>query len=699
MGMAQHEANSRFQNLRLNTKRDEDDAHVSDEAKWSAEVSRTYPGHEDGGGKDVVGLLRKENTSMAEERRHTPPITIPNEGHVPEQAVSPSETTQDSLEDFLRNRKTSISFSDKVKLDSGEKQSIDEPLEKPGKTRQRGRSLLQAMAEDKQRSERAHSESERTLYDPVTGRPLSRREQTSPSSRTFNSGESRHPLLQATVDELAREAAGERPVSLTSDSTLSPPLKEPETPELLQSPMSMLPRASSYDEKASPWLRQRRFGESRSLGELSQPPSLKSPRKQAARRTSSRQSTSAKSPASSFLRAFSISGRSDDQDLDREPSPDSEGQQIGDDYVLGKQIGYGGFSVIKEAWQGPNRRLAVKIVRRNIFSKSEAENDAAQAEFEHEVELWRFLKHKHILPLEAVYKTDFATFCFIPLNVGGTLFDLVRSNRQGLPLNLSSRYAAQLASAIRYLHEDAHVAHRDIKLENCLLDTVTTKLGSVRLCDFGMAEWISTDSDSYCSPPSPSINDTDRPPQRTMGPSESSTSAFAGGSLEYAAPEILRLSVDPHYINPYANSSTSIPRHAVNPAVDIWAYGVCIYALVVGNRPFQDSFQPRVTMSILRGEWNMDILKEKARSSQARPTSQSQERDQGEGLVDLISGCLIMDQDERWNIRDVISSKWLEKDLRECLDDDDDDLDHHSSAGAVGSGDRDRDRGEGLWEF
>ena len=131
-----------------------------------------------------------------------------------------------------------------------------------------------------------------------------------------------------------------------------------------------------------------------------------------------------------------------------------------------------------------------------------------------------------------IYKTEDATFCFIPLNTGGTLFDLVRANRGGLPPHLAKRYAYQLASAIRYLHEDARVAHRDIKLENCLLDT-SVDPPNVRVCDFGMAEWISNDSVSaFDGPPSPHVNSADRPPQRSMGPSDTSTSAFAGGSLE-----------------------------------------------------------------------------------------------------------------------------------------------------------------------
>ena len=95
---------------------------------------------------------------------------------------------------------------------------------------------------------------------------------------------------------------------------------------------------------------------------------------------------------------------------------------MGEFYVLGKQIGYGGFSIIREVMHmpedGANRKLAAKIVRKQLDGESETANDQAQAEFDHEVDLWRYLSHPRILPLEAVFHTDFATFCMIPLNTG-----------------------------------------------------------------------------------------------------------------------------------------------------------------------------------------------------------------------------------------------------------------------------------------
>jgi len=315
--------------------------------------------------------------------------------------------------------------------------------------------------------------------------------------------------------------------------------------------------------------------------------------------------------------------------------------------VLGRQIGYGGFSTIHEVTQmkpsGGQRKLAAKIVRKSVKDKSPEENEQFQAEFAHEVELWRLLHHPHILPLETVWHTEEATYCFIPLNEGGTLFDLVRANRSGVPIDLAKRYSYQLAVALRYLHCDARVAHRDVKLENCLLDT-TSGPGEVRLCDFGMAEWISNDRySSRSGPPSPIFNPAERQRYRNIGPAETSSLAFAGGSLDYAAPETLR-----------AAMSNTHETAVISPAVDIWAYGVCVYTMLVGSRPFYHSFHPRISAAILSGDWDREKLLEKG----------------GQDALDLVQNCLEIDPEKRWDADDVLGCAWL-KELADANDDQD----------------------------
>ena len=550
------------------------------------------------------------------------------------------------LEEFMKNRPTSISFHPQVTLDSGHCRPLEEPLPKLAiDTNAKTRSTLhlQNLAAHPIRSPllRSHSEAYLANYDQVTGELLDSASGHNRNNATPISPEkqSHWPVLQSTAyssRSIREEVPPEQGASLTSESTASSTVSEVQTPtdnmDILMSPLSARSPFPSFPfptslEESSAWPKPRR------QPSASRAKSYQSERKSSIRqvmrqssRSSRRSTNSSMSPATSFLSRFAR----------EEPivEPDSEGQEVGE-YVIGKQVGFGGFSTVKEAYtiEGDERICrAVKVVRRQIPGKDESENESFQAEFEHEVGLWRCLGHRNILPLIEVYVSDYATFCFTKLNTGGTLFDLVKANRQGLGRDLTRRYAYQLASAIRYLHEDVRIVHRDIKLENCLIDVSDPDSakdgGNLLLCDFGLAEFITSDTrrnsfDAY-------ERVTDRPPPKSIGPSETSTSV--AGSLQYASPELIMS-----------------PAGFLSPVVDVWAYGVVIYALLVGDLPFQHTFQPRVQMKILAGEWNMAVL-EKAQGVMGYE----------EEVLEFEAGCLEMESERRWTIAQVLKSRWLD---------------------------------------
>ena len=557
------------------------------------------------------------------------------------------------FEEFMRNRRPSISFNPTVTLESGHEQPLEQPLPKLAiDTRARSRSILLELERCPVRSPlyRSHSEADCRNYHPGTGELLDSRSRQTQAQTTPRSPEnrSRWPLLESTAESLAQEQEHanltERGASLTSESTLSPVVSEVHTPtdnmDILISPLSThgpFPFPVSYED-SSAWPKPRQPSASRSKSySIERRLSLRAAQRQGSR--SSRRSTSSSmSPATAFLSRFA-----------REevlPEPDSEGQEVGE-YVIGKQVGFGGFSTVKEAYtlEGDEKICrAVKVVRKQVAGKDELENEQFQAEFEHEVSLWRCLGHRNILPLIEVYVTDFATFCFTKLNTGGTLFDLVRANRHGVSRDLARRYAYQLASAIRYLHEDVRVVHRDIKLENCLVDVSDPDAardgGNILLCDFGLAEFVT--SDTRRNSPEPYERATDRPPPKNIGPSETSTSI--AGSLQYASPELIMS-----------------PAGFLSSVVDMWAYGVVIYALLVGDLPFQHIFQPRVQMMILAGEWDVPALENAAGVIGYE-----------EEVLELIGGCLEMESDRRWTIAHVLKSRWLDgcQEMLEELKDD-----------------------------
>lgn len=582
----------------------------------------------------------------------TPPVDIPQPsadtlGPFLEESDQPHNSRYaepSPLERFIRQRSTSINFSPQVTLDSGRKHGLNEPLPKTiNQRRTSARSLLEALSDDRfqvgsvdredapgwtnYNSTRSHFDDQFKVLDEDAHQSRAQPREPEPS------------LVPAVAVETARcsnRAEVEPIASLTSESTASSVSHEARTPsgspsEYALSPISIFspPRQPTSFQESSAWPVPRRQGSSRPKSyTYDRSAGLRNGRRRSSLRSTS---TTSMSPASAFL---SMWGKEE-----ATAQPDDEGQEVGD-YVLGKQIGFGGFSVVREAYtieDGERVQRAVKIVRKLVSGKEDRENEQLQAEFEHEVGLWRCLIHRHILPLVAVYETNFATFCFTRLITGGTLFDVVRSNRKGLDGKRARRYAYQLAEAIRYLHEDVRVVHRDIKLENCLVDRSNpedaAEGGNILLCDFGMAEFITSDTRS--NSPDPYEDASDRPPPKSIGPSETSTSII--GSLQYASPELV-----------------AGPAGLLKTSVDIWAFGVVVYALLVGNLPFNHPLPSKVQKMILAGEWSQSVL------SQAHGV-----QDNVQDAVDLLRGCLELDSDARWDVAQVLDCRWLHG-CREC---------------------------------
>ena len=576
-----------------------------------------------GGKSDVLNQLHSS----------TPPISVPRPeerlGHTTEISFPQRSDNVDASPhtSFLENRHPSIAFCPPNFAHDSNRQvepatKDDIKNQKPYKLQTRPFSGLK----------RSLSQNENTEYDNNTKcldwnssprRPLSQKTPTrnlrllsSPDDTTSTSSE---------LDRLSSMTSAS-PASTVSEELRTPPESKEVWPPYVSSPGQQVPslegRNSWSANQTTPFGSKPRDSPLERIGSF----------RGSARRNSRRSTASSgKSAASVFLSGWSSRE-------EPPPQPDDEGQMVGTEYIMGKQIGYGGFSTIKEAFKaeenGEMRRLAVKVVKKQVPGKSEVENDQVQAEFDHEVRVWRYLNNPHILTLDSVYDTDYATFCFTKFAIGGSLFDLVRQNRRGLDTRLAKKYTYQLACALRYLHEDARIVHRDIKLENCLLDPVDTSDNTgaynLLLCDFGMAEWMTTDNDS--SSPEPYGNESDRPPPKCIGPAESSTSI--AGSLEYASPELLL-------------STNGV----INPAVDMWAFGVVVFSLVVGSRPFQDPFTPRVKSNIINGHWKRELVLDEGNGSRNL-------RDR-EDALELISGCLDLDVERRWTIRDVLASSWL----------------------------------------
>jgi serine/threonine protein kinase len=260
-----------------------------------------------------------------------------------------------------------------------------------------------------------------------------------------------------------------------------------------------------------------------------------------------------------------------------------------------------------------------------------------------------------------VLENDEATFVVAELCDGGSLLDYVAKSPRGYLLEEEARRLfAQLADAVNYLHNVAGLVHRDIKLDNILLD----KNGNVKLADLGLSDFFrrvgqgegsgsaagggdsASVSDSGSQPNSATASGLagsmtmsmsshgagGGPPGRRRsghGPGRRDP-VYAIGSLHYCAPEELRTS------------------NVTDPASDMWSMGCVLFAMVTGTLPFNDGFMPRLQMKILEGKADWSLVDSKNVSGFCK---------------DVIQGMLTVDVAKRWTVVQVLESPWLQQAL------------------------------------
>jgi TolB-like protein/Flp pilus assembly protein TadD len=223
-------------------------------------------------------------------------------------------------------------------------------------------------------------------------------------------------------------------------------------------------------------------------------------------------------------------------------------------YEIVSRLGAGGMG---EVWRARDTRLEREVALKVLPAETMAD-PTARARLLREARLASQLNHPNICTVHEVGETDGRAYIAMELVEGRPLAALIADG--GLPSEQALRIGQQLADALAHAHERS-VVHRDLKSGN----VVITPENRLKVLDFSLAKRL---------PASEMAEAT-----TLTQPSLTEAGAIIG-TLAYMAPEQLK-------------------GKAADARSDVWAFGVVLYEMAVGARPFRGSTGYELSSAIL----------------------------------------------------------------------------------------------------
>ena len=198
-------------------------------------------------------------------------------------------------------------------------------------------------------------------------------------------------------------------------------------------------------------------------------------------------------------------------------------------YSIKGTIGRGGFSnVFYGVHIQSNEKVAIKVIPKEVFP---------QEKLLREIKILEQLSHPFCVSFFQYLEDEKYHYLVMELVECGTLLKMINNSRS-LSENKCRHYFCQIISALDYLHTELQIAHRDLKVENVMIDSND----NIRLIDFGLSNLFR---------------------------GEHQLLQTACGSPAYAPPEMLQGKF-------YTKSA------------DVWSAGIVLYAMAAGKLPFED---------------------------------------------------------------------------------------------------------------
>ena len=194
-----------------------------------------------------------------------------------------------------------------------------------------------------------------------------------------------------------------------------------------------------------------------------------------------------------------------------------------------------------EVYKARDARLARDVAVKVLLPAVSSDPDRLRR-FEQEARAAAALNHPNILSVFDVGAHEGTVYVVTELLEGETL--RARLDSGPLPIRRTIEYAVQIARGMVAAHRKG-ITHRDLKPENLLI----TRSGLVKILDFGLAKLT-------------------EPAHQLNGITAATAPGFVLGTVPYMSPEQVRGELADH-------------------RSDIFSFGVVLYEMLAGRRPFQ----------------------------------------------------------------------------------------------------------------
>lgn len=272
---------------------------------------------------------------------------------------------------------------------------------------------------------------------------------------------------------------------------------------------------------------------------------------------------------------------------------DHNGNKMINEYVRECKIGTGSYGkVVLHRNSKDGKRYAIKAFHKSRLSKLRvAPSETAMTDVLREVSIMKKLDHPNIVNLVEVIDDPETDYFYMVLEyVEGRWICEGSGPPGGIGEATARRYIRDVVAGLMYLHSH-NIVHGDIKPENLLVDIN----GRVKICDFSVSRSFEDDNDELRRSP---------------------------GTPVFTAPECC----------------LGLTYHG--KAADVWALGVTLYCLVLGQYPFI-------------GETLQDTYDKIVNDELVIPEGMDSE------LAHLLEGLLCKDPNKRMTLDVVASHPWV----------------------------------------